>query len=205
MSGLLIIGGGGNGRVIADIASELGRWSRIAFLDDHRPSENEGSPWETVGTCASLKDVPGDFTAAIIGFGDNALRHSWIERIQGAALDLVTIVAPTAAVSAHARLGPGTVVMPQAAINVGAEIGSCGLINTAASVDHDCVLGDAVHVAPGAHIGGDVTIGDRAWIGLGAAVRHGVSIGNDVMVGAGAAVVSDLPDACTALGVPARF
>lgn len=205
MSGLLIIGAGGNGRVIADIATELGRWSKIAFLDDDRYPMDDKRPWETVGPCSSLADVAYDFDAAVIGFGDNALRYSWIERVTASALELTTIVAPSAAVSSRARVGPGTVVMPQAAINIGVEIGACGLINTAASIDHDCVLGNAVHVAPGAHVGGDVTIGDRTWIGLGVVLRHGLSIGKDVMVGAGAAVVTDLPDACTAMGIPARI
>lgn len=78
------------------------------------------------------------------------------------------------------------------------------IINTGASVDHDCSLGDAVHVSPGAHLAGEVCLGDRSWMGIGSSVRQMVKIGCDVMVGAGAAVVADIPDACLAIGVPAR-
>lgn len=34
MSGLLILGAGGLGKVIAEIAVLMGKWERIAFLDD---------------------------------------------------------------------------------------------------------------------------------------------------------------------------
>lgn len=204
MKGLLIIGAGGNGRVIADMAEDLGHWSKIAFLDDELSRTLESESWQIIGPCSALAEIADDFDDVVIAFGDNALRYSWIERAMASSLELATVIAPSASVSSHAHLGPGTVVMPQAVVNVGAKIGSCGLINTGSSVDHDCVLGDAVHVAPGARLGGDVTIGDRTWIGLGAAVRHGIVIGQDVLVGAGAAVVNNLPSSCTAMGVPAR-
>ena len=204
MSALLVLGAGGNGRVIADIASDAGDWDRIAVLDDHQKAFEPDAHWEILGSCASLPEVASDFDALVIGFGDNTLRDEWFDRSRECGIEVATIIARSASVSSRASLGPGTVVMPQAAVNIGVSTGRCCLVNTGATIDHDCRLGDAVHVAPGAHLAGNVEVGDRTWIGIGASVRHGISIGRDVMVGAGAAVVLDLPDACSAMGVPAR-
>ena len=48
------------------------------------------------------------------------------------------------------------------------------------------------------------TIGDNCFIGAGAKILGGVHIGNNVKIGANAVVLSDIPDNCTAVGVPAR-
>ncbi|MDG2422742.1 MAG: acetyltransferase [Phycisphaerales bacterium] len=201
---LLILGAGGNGHVIADLADRSGQWSRIAFLDDAAAKSDADYQWEIIGKCGDLSDHVSGFTHGIVAFGDNELRSHWLSHLQESQLVMAVIVAESAEVSSRASLGPGTVVMPQAAVNIGVRTGPGCIINTGASVDHDCLLGESVHIAPGAHVGGDVAIGDRTWIGIGSSVRHGITIGNDVMVGAGAAVISDLPDECTAVGVPAR-
>ena len=204
MSSLLVLGAGGNGRVIADVASDAGDWDRIAFLDDNLESFQPEAHWAILGPCSDLSKIASEFDALVIGFGDNALREEWFDRSRECGIELATIISPSASVSSRATLGPGTVVMPQAAVNIGVTTGRCCLVNTGATIDHDCRLGDSVHVAPGAHLAGNVGVGDRTWVGIGASVRHGISIGRDVMVGAGAAVVLDLPDACSAMGVPAR-
>lgn len=202
---LLIIGAGGNGRVIADLASSDARWSSIAFLDDAVYPMDDDRPWRTLGSCNDLEAHVASFTHGIVGFGDNTMRLEWTAKLRNSGLSLATIVAESASVSARSELGPGTVVMPRAVVNIGVKTGVGCLINTSASVDHDCLLQDGVHVAPGAHVGGDVQIGRRSWIGIGASIRHGMRIGEDVVVGAGAAVVTDLPDSCIAVGVPARI
>jgi serine O-acetyltransferase len=46
-------------------------------------------------------------------------------------------------------------------------------------------------------------IGARVEIGAGAKILGPVSIGNNVVVGANAVVITDVPDNCMAIGVPA--
>jgi serine O-acetyltransferase len=48
-------------------------------------------------------------------------------------------------------------------------------------------------------------LGDDVFIGAGAKVVGGVKIGSRVKIGANAVVVTDLPDDCTAVGIPARI
>ena len=49
-----------------------------------------------------------------------------------------------------------------------------------------------------------IKIGDECLIGANSCVCGGVTIGNRVQVGAGSVVTKDLPDACVAVGNPAR-
>jgi len=48
------------------------------------------------------------------------------------------------------------------------------------------------------------TIGGQVDIGAGARVLGGVRIGNYARIGANAVVLCDVPEGCTAVGVPAR-
>lgn len=47
-------------------------------------------------------------------------------------------------------------------------------------------------------------IGKNVFIGAGAVIMGGVSIGENARIGANAVVLCDVPDNCTAVGVPAR-
>lgn len=47
-------------------------------------------------------------------------------------------------------------------------------------------------------------IGDNVMIGAGAVILNNSRIGNNVCIGANAVVVNDIPDNCTAVGVPAK-
>ena len=72
------------------------------------------------------------------------------------------------------------------------------------------VIGNGVTIFQHVTIGGRSNtglpiIGDNVEIGAGAAVLGGIKIGRDAKIGANAVVISDIPEGCTALGVPARI
>jgi sugar O-acyltransferase (sialic acid O-acetyltransferase NeuD family) len=201
-SGLLILGAGGHGKVVADAAQQSG-WHRIAFLDsDLTCSEVLGIP--VAGSDPATGDLVERFPNAVVAIGDPCLRLDLLEQLSDIGYHLPVIQHPRAVVSPHAAIGPGCVLCANAVVNPGSYIGRGCIINTAASVDHDCRLEDGVHIAPGAHVAGGVGIGRGTWIGIGASVREYVTIGAQVMVGAGAAVVADVPEGQLVAGVPAR-
>ena len=49
------------------------------------------------------------------------------------------------------------------------------------------------------------TLGDNVMVGAGAKVLGPINIGSNVKVAANAVVLSDIPENCTAVGVPARI
>jgi sugar O-acyltransferase (sialic acid O-acetyltransferase NeuD family) len=202
MSKLLIVGGGGHGRVVADAALTTGAWSVIHFVDDRVGVVVPG--FEVVGTSADLQRLVKKGATAAVGVGDARVRLELLDKCVQAGFEVPVIAHRSAVVSVQASVGAGSVMFAHSAVNPGAKLGRGCIVNTGATVDHDCQLAEGVHVCPGAHLGGDVHVGARTWIGIGACVKQGVRIGSDVVIGAGAAVVSDVESGSTVVGVPAR-
>lgn len=204
MSGFLILGAGGHGLVLADVALALGKWDSIAFLDDRYQDLEDELPGPVLGGMRTLDQWRGRYPDIVVAIGDAGRRLELLERAVGLGYRLPALVHPTAWVSPSVVLGAGTVVMAQAAVQAAATLGRGCIVNTGACVDHHCQLGDGVHVAPNAALGGNVSVGARTWIGLGAAVREGMVIGSDVLVAAGAVVVAAVADGTRVMGTPAR-
>jgi sugar O-acyltransferase (sialic acid O-acetyltransferase NeuD family) len=203
LNGLLIIGAGGHGKVVADTALLLG-WENVAFLDDRAATMSSPLGLPVVGTLADLTAHRRAFSSALVAIGDAKLRLELTDRCRRSGLEVISIVHPMAFVSKYTSIGPGSVAFAQSAINADVKVGAACIINTGATVDHDCVIGEGVHVCPGAHLAGDVRVGDRSWIGIAATIRQGITIGRDATVGAGAVVIADVADGSTVVGVPAR-
>ncbi|MGQ9780344.1 MAG: NeuD/PglB/VioB family sugar acetyltransferase [Bacillota bacterium] len=200
---LLIVGAGGHGKVVADIAVAAG-FKVIGFVDDGPEKQPPLPRYRILGTIGDLPAILGKHPhlGLVLAVGDNSVRRDLAGRIAGAVYP--TVVHPSAVVSPHATLGPGTVVMPQVVVNAGTIIGAHVILNTSCSVDHDCRVGDFAHLAPGVRLAGGVAVGVGACLGTGASVVPQVKIGEWAVVGAGAAVVEEIPPRVVAVGVPAR-
>lgn len=201
---LLIIGASGHGRVVADCAAILDRWTEIIFFDDRHPDLGHSSRWPVRGRITSVPEASGSDDEVFVAIGNCAARVAMLTQFRSMNLKLATLIHPAASVSADTKIECGSIVVAGAVINIGASIGLGSIINTGSSVDHDCILNSGVHICPGARLAGDVCVGERSWIGIGAVVRQGIQIGSDVVVGAGAAVVTAISDGLTVVGVPAR-
>ena len=144
MKKLLILGAGGYGRTIADMAAQLGIYDRIAFLDDGR----EGP--DVLGNCADYARFLEDGWQMYPAFGNNEFRMHWLRTLLEKGIAVPTLIHPRAYVSPTAKLGVGAVVLPMAAVNTGVTVGDGCIINIGALIDHDCVMEPGSHLAPGA-------------------------------------------------------
>lgn len=208
----LILGGGGHGKVVADVIRAAGH--RVAGYVDSTAEKlgtvvepGGGRVWllqdELWRLLESGEKLPAGANAVVVAVGNNRVRLELIERLGEA---LCPVVAhPSAVVSPSARLGAGTVVFPASVINADAQVGRGVIVNTGAIVEHDCQADDGAHLSPQAVLCGAASLGARSWLGAGGVVIHGVSVGRDTIVGAGAVVVRDLGDDLTVVGNPARI
>lgn len=78
------------------------------------------------------------------------------------------------------------------------------IISHYATIGKKCTIFQRVTIADGKD-GKSATIGENCTIGVGAVIIGNITIGNNVMIGANCVVVKDIPDNCTAVGVPARI
>ena len=203
MSALLLVGAGGQGRVVADIAEVLG-YDSVAFADDQWPGLAANRDWPVVGAFGDLARLRQRYNAALVSVGNNRARLSLHRKLAELAFDIPTLIHPSAVVSPYARIGRGSVAAMNAVVGAFAIVGEAVILNTACTIDHDCAIADAAHISPGANLAGGVKVGTCSWIGIGASVRELVAIGDNVTIGGGSAVVSDIEDGVTAFGVPAR-
>lgn len=205
MGGLLIVGAGGHGKVVADIAHQLGRWEDIAFLDDNYPDSTQVGEWKVLGKTTEANRFREEYPEAIVAIGANLLRLEMQIMMSHIGFQFPVLIHPDASVSQFASLGAGTVICTLAAVIIGSRIGLGAIVNTGASVGHDCTLDDGVHVAPGVRLAGGVSVGECSWIGIGAVVKEYVSIGRGVIVGAGATIIRDIQDDMTVVGSPGKI
>jgi len=144
MKKLLILGAGGYGKTIADLAAQLNCYSKIAFLDDSSTAK------AVLGKCASYLEFADENTEIYPAFGNNEVRMQWLKRLLEAKLTVPTLVHPRAYVSPTARLGIGCMVLPMAVVNTGVTVENGCIVNIGALIDHDSVIGEGTHLAPGA-------------------------------------------------------
>lgn len=195
MKKIVILGAGGHGKVVADIALKNG-YEEIVFLDDDDKIQTCAG-FSVIGKLAEVSRIDGDKFVAI---GDGLLRQKLMKEI-----NTVTLIHPRAVISRRVTIGEGSIVMAGAVINSDSKIGSGCIINTSATVDHDCILEDFVHLSVGAHLAGNVHIGAQSFLGVSSGVINNISICQDCVIGAGAMVVSDIVNSGTYVGVPAKL
>ena len=198
---LVIIGAGGHGSVIADIA-RLNGYESIVFLDDARTERADGYP-----VLGKVEEAPRFMPDAdfILAIGNNATRKRLQTRLADQGARLATLIHPAAVIGENVTVGKGTAIMAGAVVNPGTSVGDGVILNTCSSVDHDCRVGDFVHIAVGAHLCGAVTVGKSSCICAGATVINNVSVCDDTTVGAGAVVIQNITEKGTYVGVPARM
>ncbi len=172
-----ILGNGGHGRDIADIAKAAG--AVPSMHDDHNGSPLPGDVSFLIGIAdphaRAARDYPGNQPysvrhPSVIGFAAQSF---------GCVVGAGTTIGPDVTLGRHTHVGAG-----------------CTLTRT--------TIGDYCQIAPGVDIAGDVTIGDRVFIGVGATIRNLVSIADGATIGAGTVVIHDVPAGATVVGIPAR-
>lgn len=202
---LLIVGIGGHGKVVSDIAIKMNKWNRMACLDNLYHENKVDAPFglEVLGKSEDVFSYVEDWDV-FVAYGDNSRRESLQQELLALGASIPTLIHPDSIVGRNVEIGVGTVVMGGVVINCYTDIGRGCIINTGATVDHDSVIEDYSHISPGANMGGNVKIGKSTWVGIGSTVIHGVSVTANCMIGAGGVVVKDICEAGTYVGVPVR-
>lgn len=137
---LLILGAGGHGEIIRELAQRLGVFQKIAFLDDD-PAKSQA-----IGPCKDLGQFVEEYPIAIPSVGDRSLRMRWLSELVQAGFVLPVLIHPMAAVSPNAVIGYGSVIEARATIGPGAVVGKGCIIASGATVDRNVTIPDGTHI-----------------------------------------------------------
>ena len=199
---LLIIGAGGHGKVIADIALKMNKWKTIAFLDDDG-NIKQSMDIAVIGKFNDAFKYIQDYDI-FVAIGNNSTRERIQKNLEKLGASMPVLIHPDATIGEQVKIGTGTAVMAGAIINCCTKIGKGCIINTGATIDHDNTIEDYVHISPGANLAGTVKVGKGTWIGIGSVVSNNISIVGNCKIGAGAVVTKDIDEVGTYVGVPVK-
>lgn len=210
---LIILGGAGNGTVIAstivDVMQSSSEWELLGYLND---GDREGEQIEGYPVLGKIADA-GRFSLRDDAYFIYALTTVKKARERAEILraltlprdKFATIVHPTAVVAHSALLGHGVVLMPHTVVGPGAVMEDHAQLYAHGFVGHHSKVGELCFVANNASIGGYVNIERGAHIGSNSSILERVTIGEWAVVGLGAVVLKDVPPYAKVVGNPARF
>lgn len=204
MKDLIIIGASGFGREVAWLVERINKatptWNLLGFMDDNESIVGtEINGLRVLGTTKNVSDYPDAYFVCAIG--SSRVRKSIIERLD---VKYATLIDPSVEKSDFVEIGEGSIICAHSILTVNITVGRHVIINLDCTVGHDAVLEDFVTLYPSVNVSGNTRFEEGVELGTGAQIIQGKTVGKGTIVGAGAVVVKDLPEACTAVGSPAK-
>lgn len=207
---IIIIGCGGLGRetafTIERINSVFPKWNILGFLDDSNDLQDKTiSGYKVLGKISDL--IRYNSSYFIIALGMPEVRKKVYESMMRIDNNLrfATIIDPFATIDFERTvIKEGTIICANCYITVDIEIGKFNYIGANSTIGHDSVISDFVTLYPGVNTAGSTHIGTFCEIGSGSKIIQGLTIGSNTTLGAGSVVIRNIPENCTAVGVPAK-
>ena len=200
---LLLVGAGGHANACIDVVDSSAAFEIVGLVG--RPEELGTSHcgYSVIATDADLPTLARTVGHALVvvgQIGSPNLRIRLYSELLALGFKLPAVVASTAHVSRHAKLGAGTIVMHRSVVNAGASVGDNCIVNTGALIEHDAIVGDHCHISTGAILNGGVQVGSGSFVGSGSIVRESLTLGARSLVGMGVTVRQNLPDSARYVG-----
>ena len=160
---LLILGAGGYGHVVREIAEDSGIFDKIDFLDDSSPL--------AIGKFGDAEKFLKGYPNAVVALGNAELRLGYIEKLRAAGFQIPAIISPRAYVSKSAKIGNGTIVEPFSAVNANSEVGIGVLLRCGSVIDHNAKVGDFCYIDCGVVVKANNSVGFKIKIAANSVVE----------------------------------
>lgn len=206
---MLIVGAKGFAKEVLEICHQNNELENLVFYDD--VNEDIGDKLYDQYPILNSLDAAMRYFDEVdnrfnIGIGNPRLRKKLFDKfteIGGVYTSLIS----TSAVIGHYKveIKEGANILDGVKISNDVKIGLGTMIYYDAIITHDCCIGNFVEISPSVKILGRATIKDAVHLGTGCIVFPDITIGKGSVIGAGAVVNKDIPDNCTAVGVPAQI
>ncbi|MDR0506973.1 MAG: acetyltransferase [Dysgonamonadaceae bacterium] len=208
MKNLIIIGAGGMGREVYNLAVQCDGYKNDyiikGFLDDNIHSlDGLGDYYPPVLSSVENYTIEkNDFFVCSIG--NVLIKKKCTEIIKNKGGNFISLVHPTALINPTAKIGSGCLVFPYAQIGSLATVGNFALIQSFSGIGHDVSIGDYARIDIYVLCIGGVKIGNCVTIHTGAILNHRTVVEDYATIGATSFVIRRVKEGVTVFGNPAR-
>lgn len=168
---IVIIGGGGHGKVVCDAIIDQNQYELIGFVD---VAEKLGSiitrDFKVIESQDQLNKLADKASHFIVAIGNNKIREN-IFNFASTILKPAIIIHSKAIIGYNVIINEGTVVLANSVINNSSIIGKNCIINTGSIIDHDCKIGNNIHLSIGTKVGSTSFISDYYTSGIGECIN----------------------------------
>lgn len=206
MKQLIIIGAGGMGRTLYDMAREsvgFGTEYEIkGFIDDNIAALDgfENYP-PMLGTISGYQPKEDEVFVCSIGGGS---RRKCMEEIIARGGSFLTMIHKTARIGTNVEIGEGTIVGAFTSIGADAKVGRYNLIQSYTVVGHDSRIGDWNRIDTHVTLVGGTIVENEADIHTSAMINHKVVVESNSRVAACSFVIRRVKSGTTVMGNPAK-
>lgn len=206
MKHLIIIGAGGMGRTMYDMAREsVGygiEYDIQGFLDDNIAALDNFENYPQI--IAPIQGyLPNENEIFICSIG-GAARKKCIEGIISRGGQFLTMIHSTARIGTNVQIGEGTIVGAYTTIGADAKVGKYNLIQSYTVIGHDSIIGDWNRIDTHVTLVGGTIVQNEADIHTAAMISHNVTVENNSRVAACSFVIRRVKEGTTVLGNPAK-
>ena len=206
MKNLIIIGAGGMGRTMYDMARESTTYEKEyvvkGYIDDNVHALDNFSNYPPVlGTIADYCPVQDDVFVCSIG---GASRKACMEALIARGGELITMIHRTARIGTNVHIGKGCYIGAFTTVASDAWIDDYNFIQSYTIVGHDVRIGRWNRIDSYVMMVGGGVIGEHNMIHTAAVLNHNVVVGDDAHIGACSFVINNVASGTTVFGNPAR-
>lgn len=206
MKHLIIIGAGGMGRTMYDMARESHgfgtEYDILGFIDDNTGAlENYANYPAIIAPIQGYKPQGNEIFICSIG---GTARKKCIEEIISHGGEFLTMIHKTARLGTNVEIGEGTIVGAYTTIGADAKVGKYNLIQSYTVIGHDSKIGDWNRIDTHVTLVGGTIVQNETDIHTSAMISHNVTIENNARVAACSFVIRRVKEGTTVMGNPAK-
>jgi sugar O-acyltransferase (sialic acid O-acetyltransferase NeuD family) len=206
MKHLIIIGAGGMGRTMYDMARESHEYSTaydiLGFIDDNTSAlDNYANYPPIIAPIQGYQPKEDEIFICSIG---GASRRKCMEEIISKGGQLHTMIHHTARIGTNVEISEGTIVGAFTTIGADAKVGKYNLIQSYTVIGHDSRIGDWNRIDTHVTLVGGTIVQDETDIHTAAMISHNVTIESHSRVAACSFVIRRVKEGTTVLGNPAK-
>lgn len=206
MKDLIIIGAGGMGRTMYDLAREsFGygiEFDIIGFIDDNLSALTNFRNYPPVlGTITDYQPTENEVFVCSIG---GMSRMNCITSLINRRAEFISLIHNTARIGTNVQMGKGNLIGAFTTVAADACLGDYNFIQSLTIIGHDVKIGDWNRIDSQVMMVGATTIGNHNMIHTGAMINHNVHIGDNCTIGACSFVTMDVESGATLFSSPAR-